>query len=72
MTVENWEGNKTGLWKVADVAKYLRVSNSWVYHQAESGRLPCIRLGALVRFDPTSVIDFAKRESGQGAGRGGR
>ncbi len=66
------EGNAAGLWKVADVAKYLRVSNSWVYHQAESGRLPCIRLGALVRFDPIAVVGFAKRESEKGVERSRR
>jgi excisionase family DNA binding protein len=43
------------LWTVAEVAAYLRVSRSWVYHRLESGLLPHIRVGGLVRFDPTKI-----------------
>jgi excisionase family DNA binding protein len=43
------------LWTVADVAAYVRASRSWVYHQAESGLLPCLRLGGLLRFSPEAV-----------------
>ena len=35
---------------VADVAKWLQVSRSWVYHRAESGELPCLRFGGHLRF----------------------
>jgi hypothetical protein len=31
-----------GLWDAKDVAQYLKVSRSWVYHRAESGLLPCL------------------------------
>ena len=44
-----------GLWTVAEVAAYLKVSRSWVYHRLESGLLPHIRVGALVRFDPAAI-----------------
>ena len=43
------------LWTVAEVAAYLKVSRSWVYHRLESGLLPHIRVGALVRFDPAAI-----------------
>ena len=43
------------LWDAKDVAAYLKVSRSWVYHQAEAGRLPYIRVGGLVRFDPRAL-----------------
>jgi len=51
------------LWTVADVAAYLRVSRSWVYHRAEAGLLPCLRVGALLRFDPEKIRTYAQ---GQG------
>jgi excisionase family DNA binding protein len=50
------------LWTVADVATYLRVSRSWVYHRAELGELPCLRIGALLRFDPDQIRAFARGE----------
>jgi excisionase family DNA binding protein len=43
------------LWDANDVAKYLKVSRSWVYQRAESGLLACIRVGGLVRFDPEKI-----------------
>ena len=33
------------LWDTNDVAKYLKASRSWVYHRAEAGLLPCVRVG---------------------------
>jgi excisionase family DNA binding protein len=47
------------LWDANDVARYLKVSRSWVYQRAESGELPCLRVGGLVRFDPEAVHAFA-------------
>lgn len=44
-----------GLWDANDVAEYLKVSRSWVYHRAESGQLPHVRVGGLLRFDPTTI-----------------
>ena len=45
------------LWTVAEVAAFLKVSRSWVYHRLESGLLPHIRVGGLVRFDPAVIRD---------------
>ena len=47
------------LWDVNDVARYLKVSRSWVYHRAEAGQLPLRRIGGLLRFDPAAVKAFA-------------
>jgi excisionase family DNA binding protein len=47
------------LWTVDDVARYLRVSKSWVYQGVAAGRVPCIRVGALVRFDPVAFKAWA-------------
>ena len=53
------------LWDANDVARYMKVSRSWVYHQAEAGTLPHLRVGALLRFDPDAVKAFVH---GQPAG----
>ena len=51
------------LWDAQDVAQNLKVSRSWVYHRAEDGELPCLRIGALLRFDPKAIVAFARGES---------
>jgi excisionase family DNA binding protein len=48
------------LWDANDVAAYLKVSRSWVYHRCESGELPCLRVGGLVRFEPERVREYAR------------
>jgi excisionase family DNA binding protein len=55
------------LWDVADVARYLKVSRSWVYHRAESGGFPLRRVGGLLRFDPEAVKAFARGEASRGS-----
>ncbi len=55
------------LWDANDVARYLKASRSWVYHQAEAGRLPHLRIGGLLRFDPPTVKSFARGEAAPGA-----
>lgn len=62
---ENLDPNLSdeGLWNAQDVARYLKASRSWVYHRAESGELPCLRVGGLLRFDPETVRAFARGET---------
>lgn len=55
------------LWDANDVARFLKVSRSWVYHRAESGELPYLKIGALLRFDPQAIHAFARGESTQAA-----
>lgn len=50
----------TGLWDANDVARFLKVSRSWVYQRAEAGLLPYARIGGLLRFDPQAVRTFAR------------
>jgi excisionase family DNA binding protein len=47
------------LWDVRDVARFLKVSRSWVYQRAEAGLLPCLRVGGLLRFDPATIRSTA-------------
>lgn len=51
------------LWKVADVACFLSMSDSWVYKEAEAGRLPCLRLGAALRFRPEAIRRWLEQAS---------
>jgi excisionase family DNA binding protein len=66
------------LWTVKDVARYLRLSESWVYLHVDKGDLPYLRVGGLLRFDPEAVRRYARegassatviplRKSGPGA-----
>lgn len=48
------DGSDT-LWDANDVARYLKVSRSWVYHRAEAGLLPYLRVGSLLRFEPGAI-----------------
>lgn len=52
-----------GLWDASDVASYLKASRSWVYHRAESGELPCVRIGGLLRFVPDEIRAFARGQN---------
>lgn len=49
------------LWDAKDVARFLKVSRSWVYQKAEAGELPYLRIGGLVRFEPETVRAWARR-----------
>lgn len=55
------------LWTADDVAAYLKVSRSWVYHRAESGRLPHVRVGGLIRFQPHEIRAFIETVSAEPA-----
>jgi excisionase family DNA binding protein len=57
---DHTKGAGESLWSAADVAQYLRVSRSWVYHRVAAGEIPCIHLGPLVRFDPEIVRAYAR------------
>jgi excisionase family DNA binding protein len=48
---------------VAWVAAFLNVSKSWVYQATASGTLPCIRVGAAVRFDPEVIKKWVRGET---------
>lgn len=50
------------LWTVAEVAEFLRVSKSFVYHACAAGTFPCVRIGASVRFDPPSIRAWVRGE----------
>jgi len=49
------------LWTVVEVAEFLQVSRSWVYRAAEGNLLPHMRIGALLRFSPAEIREYAKQ-----------
>jgi hypothetical protein len=49
-------------WKVRDVAEFLQASESWVRHAAAGGRLPCTKIGGLLRFDPDEIRSLARAD----------
>ncbi|MDQ3349814.1 MAG: helix-turn-helix domain-containing protein [Acidobacteriota bacterium] len=57
------------LMTVEDVAALLKVSKSWVYEHTRSRgvprseRLPCLKLGKYVRFEPAAVRAFITKRS---------
>lgn len=57
--MDDWHGGIETLWDARDVARYLKVSRSWVYQKAEAGLLPYLKVGGMVRFVPERVREFA-------------
>jgi excisionase family DNA binding protein len=60
-STEEWE-----LWTWREVARALKVSRSWIYARAESGELPSLRIGGMLRFDPLAIQRFAFESPGSG------
>ncbi len=50
-------------WKVQDVAEFLQASESWVRNAAAGGRLPCVKIGGLLRFDPDEIRSLARSQA---------
>lgn len=44
-----------------EVASQFKVSVDTVYRLAQSGRLPCVKLGRVVRFRPQDLEAFGER-----------
>lgn len=56
-----------GLWDVKRAAKYLSKSPTWVYREAESGRLPFRRIGRTLRFIPSELRAWVLNQPGRPA-----
>lgn len=52
------------LLKPDTVAKALSVSRVFIYKLASEGVLPCVRIGAALRFDPADVAAFISQRRG--------
>jgi hypothetical protein len=56
---------RQNLLDVGEVAKRLKVSPQWVRDHATRGhpKLPCVRLGSLLRFQPRVVDEFIEQQA---------
>lgn len=61
------ESGDDGLWTVKETAAYLRCSTSKIYQHAESWRLPMLRVGGSLRFEPAAVRAYARGETSPAA-----
>jgi excisionase family DNA binding protein len=58
------------LWDPLDVARFLGISRNTVYAQVDSGALPCVRIGGLLKFDPERIRAIGRGEMlSEGRGR---
>jgi excisionase family DNA binding protein len=48
------------LWTTVEVARYLKTSRSWVYQSVAAGRLPHVRIGALLRFEANAIRSWSR------------
>ncbi len=60
--------HNTSLLTVSDVARQLSVSPRTVQSWAQRGVLVCVRVGAVVRFDPNDVAAFIEANKKRRAG----
>lgn len=56
------------LWTVKETARYLQMSQSWVYRRTESGEIPHAKLGGVIRYLPARVREYAERLAAPAAG----
>ena len=52
-------------WTVDDVARYFQKSSRWVRGEYLADRLPCIRIGNSIRFDPAVIRAIGRGEHSQ-------
>ena len=52
------------LWNVAETASFLRIHQKTLYDWAGRGKIPCVRIGSRLRFDPQDITRWvaARRE----------
>ncbi len=54
---------------VRELAQVLHVPVSWLYERTRLDRIPCVRLGKYLRFDPQEVMSFFRDKSDHAATR---
>ena len=47
----------------------LRVPSKWLRHEAEAGRIPCLKAGSRLLFDVEHVGGLLRRQARKGVGR---
>lgn len=55
------------LWDANDVARFFKVSRSWVYLRIANNEIPFTRKFGVVRFEAEKIRAWARGEMGEGA-----
>jgi hypothetical protein len=58
------------LWPAKQVAEFLACFESWVRHSAGSSRVPCRKIGGLLRFVPAEIEALARGDTAMQPGSG--
>jgi excisionase family DNA binding protein len=53
------------LWTIEQTAEVLNVSTSWLYKAARAAKLPSVRIGAAVRFEPQALREWLEQRRQQ-------
>jgi excisionase family DNA binding protein len=56
------------LWTVEETARYLHMSEAWVYRRTAAGEIPAAKLGRVYRFSPARIRQYAAQLADRGAG----
>ena len=54
-------GSKSGAWSAPELAELLGCTGKHIYALAKSGRMPHLRIGAMVRFDPAATAEWLRK-----------
>jgi excisionase family DNA binding protein len=52
--------NRSGAWSAPELADLLRCTGKHIYALAKSGRLPHLRIGSMIRFDPAATAEWLR------------
>jgi len=53
--------NNDRLLKPNEIAALLNISQSFVYHLLQTGAIPAVRLGKVVRIRPADLVEFVEK-----------
>lgn len=54
---------KRGAWSASELAELLGCSGKHIYALAKAGRMPHMRIGGMIRFDPRVTADWLRERS---------
>jgi excisionase family DNA binding protein len=51
---------RSGAWSAPELAELLGCTGKHIYALAKSGRMPHLRIGSMIRFDPAATADWLR------------
>ena len=52
---------KSGAWSAPELAEILGCTGKHIYALAKSGRMPHLRIGTMIRFDPAATAEWLRK-----------